>query len=149
MKKLQICLDIIIILLVLNLLWLFIFSNNKSSKENVVNYNDSRTLYFDDSFDFDVFTFFNTSILYIKDYKTTITVNIKNNSENNYFLNGINLYIYDENNKLISTIYGDSNIIINSNETVEYNFETSIDIISKCKNFKYEPTFRIYGDDNE
>lgn len=149
MKKLQIFLDIIIILLILNLISLFIFNNNKSTKENVINYADSEILDFEDSFEFDDFTFFNTSILYIKDYKTTISVNIKNNSENNYFIKGINLYIYDENNSLINTIYGDSSVIINSNDTIEYNFETSSDIISDCKHFKYEPNFKIYGDENE
>lgn len=149
MKKLQIFLDIIIILLVLNLVWLFIFNNNKSTKENVINYDDSETLSFDDFFGFDDFTFFNTSILYIKNYKTTISVNIKNNSENSFYIKGINLYIYDENDSLINTIYGDSSVIINSNDTIEYIFETSSDIISNCKHFKYEPYYKVYGDDNE
>lgn len=148
MKKIQIILDILIILLFLNLVWIFIFSNNKSTKENVINYDDSETLDFNDSYDFENFTFFNTSIVYVKNYKTTISVSIKNNSENNYFIKGINLYIYDKNNSLVNSIYGDSSVIINSNNTIEYNFETSSDIISNCKYFKYEPNYNIYGDDN-
>ena len=148
-KKLQIILDILIVFLIVILIVLYVFYSNNKSKEEKIDYTNYKSKKLNDSENVDLFTFSETTIISIKDFKTLITVRIKNNSNDKYFVKGITADVYDNNNKLLNTIYGDAKVIINSNEIIEYNFETSIDIYSNCKYLKYKPVFAKYGEEDE
>lgn len=148
-KKIQILLDVIILLLIVFLVSLNIFFKKDDNTVTNIDYSNSISRELNDSEEVDFFTFSESTLIYVKDYKTTISVNITNNSDSDYYIKYITAFVYDSNDKEIATLYGGTKLIINSSDMVIYTFETSKEIIDDCKYIKYVPEYVKNGDENE
>ena len=146
-KIINIVLDVIIILLFILLIFNISTKDNKTKeKEEVIDLTDNKTKNLSDEFYVKDLKFYNSEIISVKNYKSTISVNILNNSDDSYYIKGITAIIYNKNKKEEIALYNDVSLIIEPKQNVVYVFESDKDLYEFTYSIEYVPIYEVYQD---